>query len=95
LRFGPATKSSLAASGKRASRLCSVFLEDFPLLGDFDHSRLAEGTAQEILEPALEPFGIFRFHSDTLVHTETRVLPTANISITSEEAVELGLEVDP
>ena|SRR5439155_5277672 len=54
-------------------------VEDFPLLGDFNHSGLAEGTAQEILEQALEPLGIFRFHSDTLVHTKARVLLTVNI----------------
>ena len=42
-------------------------VEDFPLLGDFDHSRLAEGTAQEILEQALEPLGTFRLSQSSTV----------------------------
>ena len=61
------TKIVVGRFGEARQLIVLGLVEDFPLLCDFDHSRLAEGTAQEILEQALEPLGIFRLPQSSMV----------------------------
>lgn len=55
------------------------FVDDLPLPGEFDHSRLAESASQKILKHLQNPGAVSRVQSHGLIHAESRVPPAVDI----------------
>ena len=75
------TGQQIPAGGLRevAKPIVPALVDERALSRDLDHARLAEGTAQEILDQPLQPLGVLGLHPDALIHAEAGVAPTSDV----------------